>query len=245
MRLSYNELWNDAVALVRSNRPLLIALAGAFFFLPNLALALLAPFEEPAPGVSLVEALSAYMREYWPLVLAGGLVEMLGTLTMLNLFLRPEGRTVGALIAGSLALLPSLFVAGFFANLILLFGFALLVVPGIYALGRLALLAPAVAAERRRNPFEALGRSFELTRGHGFAVAGILVIIYVIGFLISLALTRGLGSAAILLAGRHIGVLVSEVLGALVWAAVNVLLVALGAVLYRHLAGRERNATST
>jgi hypothetical protein len=244
MRLSYNELWNDAVALVRSNRPLLIALAGAFFFLPNLALALLAPFEEPAPGVSLVEAVSAYMREYWPLVLAGGLVEMLGTLTMLNLFLRPEGRTVGGLIAGSLALLPGLFVAGFIANLILMLGFALLVVPGIYALGRLALLAPAVAAERRRNPIEALGRSFELTSGHGFAVAGILVIVYVIAFLISLALTRGLGSVAILLAGRDTGTLVAEVLGALVWAAVNVLLVALAAVLYRRLAGPERGTLS-
>ncbi|MEA3041750.1 MAG: hypothetical protein QOC65_1239 [Sphingomonadales bacterium] len=244
MRLPYDELWNDSVALVRANRPLLIALAGAFFFLPNLALALLAPFEQPAPGVSLVEALSAYMRENWPLVLAGGLVEMLGTLTMLNLFLRPEGRTVGALIAGSLMLLPGLFVAGFFANLILMLGFALLVVPGIYALGRLALLAPAVAAERRRNPFEALGRSFELTKGHGFAVAGILVLVYVLGFLISLAATRGLGSVAILLAGRDAGMLVSEVLGALVWAAVNVLLVALGAVLYRRLAGRERGAAS-
>lgn len=236
MRLNYGELWNEAVGLVRRNRPVVVALAGAFFFLPNLLVGYLAPMEPGRQGVSFIEAVAAHVRAHWPLILAGGLVEMLGTLTLLRLFLKPEGRTVGATIAASLALLPTMFVTAFVSNLLLFAGLLLLIVPGIYVLGRLALAPAAIVAEERRNPFDAIRRSFELTRSFGFAVAGILIVIFVLALIVDIAVSGGLGSAAILLAGRDTGLFIGEAGSALVWASASVLQIAVAARIYLRLA---------
>jgi len=236
MRLNYGELWNEAVDLVRRNRPVVVALAGALYFLPNLVVGWLAPMEPGRPGVSFLETVVAHVRANWPLILAGGLVEMLGTLTLLRLFLKPDGRTVGAAIAASLALLPTMFAAAFLGNLMLFAGLMLLIVPGIYILGRLALAPAAIVAEERRNPIDAIRRSFALTRNSGFAVAGILIIIFVLALVVDIAVSGGLGSIAILLAGRDTGLFIAEAASALVWAGAGVLQVAVAARIYRRLA---------
>ena len=236
MRLSYNDVWNEAVAQVRRDRPLLVALGGAFFFLPNLIVGYFAPLAPPRAGVSLVEAISAHVREHWAIILGTGLVEMLGILAVLNLLLKADGRTVGAAIGASLALLPTMFVAGFLSNVAVFAGLILLLVPGIYLLGRLALVPASIVAENRRNPFDAIGRSFALTRRFGFAVAGIFVIVFVIGAVLDFAVTRGFGSIVILLVGRDPGLLIAEIGSAVVWAAVNLLQVALAAIIYLRLA---------
>ena len=235
MRLNYGELWNEAVGLVRCNRSVVIALAGAFFFLPNLLVGYLAPMEPGGQGVSFIETVAAHVRANWPLILAGGLVEMLGTLVLLRLLLKSDGRTVGALIAASLALLPTMFVASIVSNMLIVIGLALLIVPGVYALGRLALVPAVIAAEQRRNPFDAIGRSFALTRNCGFAVAWIFVIVFVVAAVIDIALSGGLGSVAILLAGRDTGLLVAEAVGAVIWASASVLQIAIASRIYLRL----------
>lgn len=58
-------------------------------------------------------------------------------------------------------------------------GLALLIVPGIYLLIRLRLAVAAVMLEDS-GPIEALGRSFDLTNGHGWTVFGIWLIPFVI-----------------------------------------------------------------
>lgn len=244
MRLNYNQLWTEAVDLVRRNRTVAIALAGALFFLPNLLVGYLAPMAPRAPGVSLLEAMLAHVRTHWPLILAGGLVEMLGTLTLLRLFLKPDGRTVGAVIAASLILLPTMFVASFLSNLAFILGLMLLIVPGIYALGRLALVPAAIVAEDRRNPLDAIRRSVALTRKAGFAIAGIFVAIFVLALVADIALSGALGSVAILLAGRDTGLLVAEAAGAIVWAAASVLQAALATRLYLLLSAAPKAPVS-
>jgi hypothetical protein len=236
MRLNYGEIWNEAVGLARRERSVVVALAGALYFLPNLLVGYLAPMEPSREGVSFLEAVAAHLRANWPLILAGGLVEMLGTLTLLRLFLKPEGRTVGATIAASLALLPTMFAAAFVSNLMIFAGLLLLIVPGVYLLGRLALAAPAIVAEELRNPFEAVRRSLALTRNSGFAVAGILIVVLILGAIADIAVSGGIGSIAILLAGRDTGLFVAEAGSALVWAAAGVLRVAIVARIYQRLA---------
>ncbi|HEX8655447.1 MAG TPA: hypothetical protein VF693_09520 [Allosphingosinicella sp.] len=235
MRLPYNDLWNDAVALVRGQQAVLIALAGAFFFLPSLLVAYLLPVEL-APGESLVEAVPRHVGQHWPALLAANLVEMLGTLTMLRLFLKADGRTVGGAIAASLALLPVYFVARFAAGLLIVLGAMALLVPGIYLAGRLAPLGAVIVAEGTRSPLEAFRRTFALTRGHGFAIAGIFLIVYVLAWLIAAIGTAALGSVAILVVGREPGLLVAAAANAIVGAAAGVMIVALAATVYRRLA---------
>ncbi|HEX8217034.1 MAG TPA: YciC family protein [Allosphingosinicella sp.] len=236
MRLKYDELWTGAADLLRRNRPVVIALAGALFFLPNLLVGYFAPMEPRAPGISFIEGMMAHVRANWPLILAGGLVELLGALTLLRLFLKPDGRTVGAAIAASLVLLPTMFAAGFLTNIALGIGFMLLIVPGVYLLGRLALVPAVIVAEDRRNPLEAIRRSLAITRNSGFAIAWVFVAIFVLGAIADIALSGAFGSVAILLAGRDFGLLLGEAIGALVWAAASVLQVAFAARLYARFA---------
>lgn len=235
MRLKYDELWNEAADLLRRNRSVVVALAGALFFLPNLLVAFFAPIEPRGPGVSFIEAMMAHVRANWPLILAGALVEMLGALTLLRLVLKADGRTVGAAIAASLVLLPTMFAAGFLTNIVVGIGFMLLIVPGIYLLGRFALVPPVIVAEDRRNPLEAIRRSFALTRGSGFAIAWVFVAIFVLAVVADVALSGAFGSVAILLAGRDFGLLLAEAIGASVWAAASVLQVAFAARIYARL----------
>jgi hypothetical protein len=160
---------------------------------------------------------------------------MLGTLTILRLFLRRDGRTVGGAIAASLALLPVYFVARAAGNIAVVMAGLAFAVPGIWLLGRLALLGAVMVAEDVRSPIEAFRRSFALTRGHGFAVAGIFIVVFALGWLIAGIATAAFGSIAILAAGRGPGLLAAAAASAVVGAATGVLLVALAAVVYRRL----------
>lgn len=236
MRLSYTEVWNEAMALIRRHRPVLVALAGAFYFLPNLFVAYLAPFEVPRQGISLVEAMVAHVRGNWAILIAATLVELAGTLAVLNLLLKPGGRTVGAAIAGSLALLPTVFVAGFLTNLMLLAGFVLLVLPGIYLLGRLALVPASIVGEEQRNPLAAIRRSLALTQSRGWAVAGLFVLVFVLAAVTGIAISSALGVVSILIVGRELGLLIAEIGSAAVWAAAHLVQVAIAAILYLRFA---------
>lgn len=238
MRLNYNELWAETQALAGAHRTVLIALAGAFFFLPGLLSASLMP-PEPGPGENMLQAVMRNTAENWPGLLLLNVVEMLGTLAMLRLFLKPEGRTVGGAIAVSLPLLPSYFAARFVASLAITIGVLALLVPGIYLVGRLAPLGAAMVAEDRRNPIDALRRAFALTRGNGFRIAGIFVILYVLAWLIGAIVTAAIGAVAILALGREPGVLLAQAGGAVVAAAAGVLMTALAAIVYRRLAGAQ------
>jgi len=244
MRLNYSELWSEAVDLVRRNRTVVIALAGALFFLPNLLVGYFAPIAPRAPGIGFLEAVTAHLRANWPLILAGGLIQMLGMLTLLRLFLKPDGRTVGAALAASLALLPTMFAAGFLSNIALVIGFIFLIVPGIYLLGRLVLVPSVIVAENRRNPIEAIRRSFAITRKTGFAVAWPFVAIFVLGTIADAALGGAFGSVAILLAGRDLGLLVAEIVGGAISAVASVAHAALAARIYARLTASATVAAS-
>ena len=186
----------------------------------------------------MIEALLAHVRENWPLILAGSLVEMLGMLTLLHLFLKADGRTVGATIALRSSCLPTTFIAVFLSNIALVIGFMLLIVPGIYLLGRLGLVPSVIVAENQRNPIEAIRRCFALTRNFGFAIAWVFVGIFILAAIADLALSGAFGSVAILLAGRDLGLLIAEAIGALVWAASAVLQIALAVRIYTRLSAK-------
>ena len=100
--------WTDAVGMIGSNRDTLLAIAGLFFFLPSLALALIvpeamqpAPVEAP-PGTdpqivmnAAVEALKQHYIDNWPFFLAIILAQYVGTLSLLALLIDHKRPTVG------------------------------------------------------------------------------------------------------------------------------------------------------
>jgi len=77
-------------------------------------------------------------------------------------------------------------------------GFVLLIIPGLILLVMWSVVAPVTVLERP-GVFAAFGRSRELVRGNGWAVFGVIVIVGVAVFAVSLAVgiaSSGLGSLA-------------------------------------------------
>jgi membrane-anchored glycerophosphoryl diester phosphodiesterase (GDPDase) len=118
------------------------------------------------------------------------------------------------------------------------FGFALFIIPGIYLLGRLIVAAPAMVAENRRNPIQAIGESWRLTKGRGWAIAGLVLVVGIAGGLLTFVVLAVLGSVFILVGGREgIGGLLVLILNAALNAALYTVIIVLIAAVYRALRG--------
>lgn len=95
--------------------------------------------------------------------------------------------SVMELINSVVPVLMPLIGAGLLTAIGIVFGFVLLVVPGLYLLAIWAVTAPVVVIERRRV-FDALGRSRQLVRGNGWPVLGVFLVAIVIGLVVSFGL---------------------------------------------------------
>ncbi len=238
MAFSLDDAWRDTTGLLRTNASLLLPLGGAFILLPAIVTALALPdapaaAEGATPG-ALITAFSDYFRANWPLVLLAQIVEALGAAAILALLLDRSRPTVAGAIGQGLRLLPFFFLLTVLVNLAVGAGLLLLIVPGLYLIGRLSPAQPAMVAERRRNPLDALGRSWTLTAGRGWRVFLMIAAVSLVGLVLSWVLTFVLGGVLRLLAGEAGPALVA-VLGAVIGTVLQVILVVLLAGIYRQL----------
>jgi len=236
MRFSYSAVWNDTVALLRSHGSLLLAIAGVFIFIPLLMTGYLLP--APQSPADPLGAIGTYYSNNWLWLTLSSLVNAVGSIAIYRLIFADGGTTVGQAIAGAMPLLVFYFLLTIILSFAIGIGFALFVIPGIYLLGRLIAAAPAMVAESRRNPADALGESWRLTKGRGWAVAGLVLIVGIAGALLSFVVVAVLGSIFILLGGRDgIGGLLLLILNAAANAALYTVLIVLIASVYRALRG--------
>jgi len=161
----------EAWRLWRRHRPVLLPATAPWLFLPPFALALLvaAPPSLPAERDSAVaeawaEAFVAWAgaQGYWYLL--AHLVAMIGTGSVYALLLR--GVEVRGAIGMAARAVPRLALASVLTGPIVLLGLSLWLVPGLYAMARLSLVAPAIVVERR-SVLAAIGESVRRTQGHG------------------------------------------------------------------------------
>ena len=109
-KLDTNAAWKEASAIVSANREVLLALAGVFFMLPSLALAVIAGEPEVIPGMKseqLIAAMQAFYVKWWWLLLLGIVCQIVGLLAMLTLMRdrsRPTvGETIRSVLPGALS----------------------------------------------------------------------------------------------------------------------------------------------
>jgi len=145
-KLDMGHAWTQATAMIGANRETIGAIAGLFFFLPSLALALLAPElvnpPPPAPGGDPQLAAQAMFNQMaltysanWPVLLGLSVVQFIGSLSLLALLTDRARPTVReALVKGISSILPYLAAQ-------LLSGIAVALVIGV-PLGILAVNAP-------------------------------------------------------------------------------------------------------
>jgi hypothetical protein len=236
-RFSYTEVWEDAVAMLRSNAPLLSAIAGAFFFLPSLLIGYLLARPEGADTFeAMIEAFEAYYAANWHWLLLANIVNMAGAIAIYLLLLGGRGRTVGEAIGGALPILPFYFILSFLTTAAIIVGLFWLVLPGLYLLGRFAVSSPAMVAEGLRNPFDAIRRSWRMTRDKGWAVVGLIILVGFAAYLVSTAISVTLGTLILLLLGKEgLGLLLITLIASALSAAFSIVMVVLFAAIYRRL----------
>jgi hypothetical protein len=243
MKFSYSEVWADTVRLLRANASLLAAVAGVFLFLPSLILGYVAPQPSPEPGSDVLAAMAEHFSENWLIILVVSTIGFIGNLVILLLVLDVGRHTVGGAIRASFGFLPVYFAVSLLAIMMIAAGTVLFILPGLYLMGRLAVIGPIVVAEPQRGAIETLKRSFERSKGRGWAIAGLILLLVFVYWLISVIATVAIGSI-FLLAERAIGadgvgaflILVMEVA---IGAAFQTVLIVLFAAVYRRLASGE------
>ena len=243
MKFSISAVWDDTVRMLRANASLLLAIAGVFLFLPAVVSAYLAP--PPTGGSEGVTraTMMTYYVENAPALLLVQIIGFLGNLALLILCL-DEGRpTVGGAIRGAFVLLPFYFLASLLSGVMVGLGLLLLILPGLYLLGRLAVTGPVVVAERVRNPLTVVKRSFALTKGRGWSVASLILILLVTYLVVNLAVVTVFGSIFLLIdraaGGDGVGALLLLILQGVAGAAFQTVLIVLLASLYRRLVPAE------
>lgn len=247
--LSYTAVWEDTLRMLRANLGLLTAIAGVFLFLPALLIQRYKPQPEQSPGMEFpqfIELMSAYIQDAWAWLLIANLLNMVGIISIYLLLLASPRLTVGSAVARALPILPFFYLLTLILNAAIGLGLLLLIVPGLYLLGRLVLASPVMVVEAPHAPLTSLQRSWHLSRGRGWTIALLVALVYVVAAVVSFAVRVGIGSVLLLFLGRDgVGGLLAAILEALVNAAAAVVATVLIAAIYRAIAARVASARAT
>ncbi len=236
-KFSYDATWADLVAMARANASVLAIIAGAFLFLPNFAQLLLAPPPEVRSfDWNGVRQMEEYFSKNGLTLILCNLPVWLGSAGILALLLDPRRLTVGESLMSGLRLLPGVIVLNWLTQFLTFTGLLLLVVPGVYLIGRLMLAAPTQMAERIGNPITAIQRSFALSGQKGWRIAGLVLLIAVVAMIAAATINLIVGILlSLILPKSAIGVAIA-ILKSAIGATTALLLLLLGAALYRQLA---------
>jgi Uncharacterised protein family (UPF0259) len=247
MKFSWDRAWTDVGALWRVHGDVLLILAGLLLMVPQFASQLFFPFKpETVVDFANAETVTAYFAEYqayiaasWPGLLVFSLVSTVGTGTILIAMLDPDRPTIGNAIGRAFRFLASLFVLNFLVSLAVYFGLLLLIVPGLYLFGRLAIATASLMANRSGNPLDALRQSFAMTRGNGWSVAFFSLFVVIVASLLASGIQAIIGIVLALVIPASSLPAVSGFLAAIVAAAVTLLALLISAATYRQLAAQH------
>ena len=230
--------WDDSIALLRSHTTLTGTIAAVFLFLPSLAVAWFGPAPiEPVPGATLDQVMAALRENIWqilPYQLAVALFALVGTLAILRLWLARSATSVGEALSFSLVHLLTMIALQIVLGIMLGVAFLLLVIPCLYLIGRLALVSPIIADRGTFNPIEAIGESWRMTRGNGWAIFFFLFLVTVVLVVVLMIVAGVVG--LITGNGPGFGHMVSGFLESAIGVVATMVSLAISAAAYRQLA---------
>lgn len=171
----------DAWSMFRRHHQVLIAIAGMFIFLPTLSLLLLVPPAPPWPDAQASDPeIQAQAQVYagWlvgnsGMFLAAAIMSLFAALGIAAFFLDSRSDDVQSALMRGLAALPGYLLASLLILMPVTIGFFLLVLPGLYILGRTMLVGAVLVAEPATSGPDAIMRSINLTRGNGLVLAAV------------------------------------------------------------------------
>lgn len=244
MRISYSAIWEDTVRLIRGHASLAAALAGVFLFLPALLIGHFLPMPQTGDPNELFRLLGEHFAANFHWMMLSAILSMAGTLAILFLIFRGGGTSVGAAIAAGFALLLPYFLAVVLTGVPIAVGLTLFVVPGLYLMGRFLPLGPVMVAEGERNPISAIGRTWRLTKGHGWAITGVFLLVFVAGFVLASVIGAIIGLILYLALPEGLAAFIGLIVSTATSTALQVVMIFLYSAIYRTLAGRPAAAES-
>jgi membrane-anchored glycerophosphoryl diester phosphodiesterase (GDPDase) len=259
MKFDMSEAWREAMAMITANREVLLVVAGIFFLLPSLALALsIGGLQESM--LADPETAEARMYElytgWWWLLIAVLLAEIVGYLALLALLRDSSRPTVGeALKAGIVGLLPAigayvLLVLGLSLTIGLLVGGAIASGSGpvaaiawilafvgfVYICVKVSLAGPVIAIDKVFNPITVLTRSWRLTKGNSFRLFLFYVLLFIVYIVVAMVLGALVGALTLAL-GPSAALTANGIISGLLSAVITVVFVAVIAAVHRQLSG--------
>ncbi len=235
MNFTYEAIWDDMVALARRHRDSLLPLLGVFVFLPVFAQMLfLDPPKMMTPDWNGVQSMMDYYRaNALPLILVR-VAQLMGGGAMLYVLLQKEGHSVGQAIAAGARMLPSLFVLSFLVSFAITTGFFAFIVPGLYLFARLVVAEPAMMAEGHFNPINAIARSFDMTKGFGWRILGLCILVLALTWIVLQVAIIVLGIFGAVLLPKGAVHLLTAVVTGISGSVFVILMTLLPAAIYRH-----------
>lgn len=258
MKFDMSEAWSEAMAMITANREVLLVVAGLFFLLPSVALAMsIGDLQEAIianPEAAQAQVYEIYSSWGW-LIVASLLAQGVGYLALLALLRDSSRPTVGeALKTGLIGLLPAigtylLLVIGISLTLGLLVGGAIAsgnqaaaaialivaIVVLIYICVKVSLSGPVIAIEKVFNPFTVLARSWRLTKGNSFRLF-LFYLLLVIVYIVIAAVLGAIVGVLTLALGPSVAQTANALISGLLSAAMTVVFVAVVAAVHRQLA---------
>lgn len=262
MNFDSNLAWKQASAAVSANRDVVLALAGVFFLLPTLGLALLVPPPQPAPNAG-SESMMAMMSDYYmtilPFVLPMVLYQAAGTLTLLTLLTDRSRPTVGqALRLGVGGVIPYVLVqiifgvgvgvvGGFILAIGALTGAAAITAIGVaavfalvvYLMIRTSLVGPVIVVEGERSPVAALKRSWRLSHGNTARIGLFYLLVGFAFMVVIMVISLVAGIVLALFGSAEVSRLAEAVISSGLNAVMVLYFVAIIAAVHRQLAGQS------
>ncbi|KQM66689.1 MULTISPECIES: hypothetical protein [unclassified Sphingomonas] len=201
MRLSIAAACAEASHIWKRDRDVIAAVGGVFFFLPNLALSLFMRATSVTVGgdtqddQALLASMQSFLVDNAPLLAFQMVAELVGVAVLLTLLLDPARPTVGEALRIVARRLPVLVAVTMLINIALVCGMALFIVPGLYVIGRAALVLPVLIGEPERRFGDAIGRALDLTRGRVIQLLSLWALIFIGAYFVQ-TLLQGLARAA-------------------------------------------------
>lgn len=253
--------WRQASSAVKTNRDVLLAIAGVCFLLPSLVLELFFPQPEPTAGMdeqAMMELASNYYVSLIPVLIPILVLQALGTLSLIELLtdrsrptvaeaMKNGARSIVTYLLAQLALGLSVgLVGGVILAVFSLAGAAgsglgLAVVMALIAVlvVRTSVTAPVIVANRLRNPIDALRRAFALTRGNALRLFVFYFLVLVAFLVVAMVLGLLVGIPVNLLGSAETVRVVTAVVSSIVNALMALYFVALIVAAHKQLAGGD------
>lgn len=234
MKLSFAGVFADAGALWRSERMLLLRIAGVFYVLPVLGIVLLlvgSGFPPDVPPEQVRDAIGRFYSDNLLPILFANLASDFGTFAVLNLFLQGGGRTLGEVLMLTLRRFLPFLVLDLLAGFVFGLGMSLFVLPGLFAFARTWLAAPAFAARPEAGLIEAFRQGWRRSGGVAWLILLGVVAVTMLGTLGAVVAASAVTGTLAAIAGGNqivasIGYLAVAIIGGLAWTALTVLRVA-------------------